>query len=220
MEWCGRNVVTMDKLLGMLLWKLCVSTYTHIHIDIVLDDLCDVLDVPPELLASTMLPHALPRLVSSQSDEALESIAQHCSTTVAALLKQHLHHVIASALYNGTDQFSSELAFIERFLPDALKLACANVKEIVMALIQEACQSDMWSIADTAVPPPVYDRTQTMLRMAVSMTRSAQGGDGGPASPSVERFLAGTHAALVCVKWDLVVFAACYVVGHACAHVP
>lgn len=136
-----------------------------------------------------MLPHALPRLVSSQSDGALEAIAQHCGTSVAALLQQHLHHVIASALYNGTDQFTNELAFIERYLPDALKLACANVQEIVMGLIQEACQSDMWPMADTAVPPPVYDRTHTMLRMAVTMTRSTQGGEG---APTIDRFLAGT----------------------------
>ena len=153
-----------------------------------------MLDVPPEALAGSMLPHALPRLVSSQSDGALEAIAQHCGTSVAALLQENLHHVIASALYNGTDQFSNELAFIERYLPDALKLACANVKEIVMGLIQEACQSDTWSMADTAVPSSVYDRTHTMLRMAVSMTRSGQVAAGGMAAPSVERFLAGALA--------------------------
>lgn len=155
------------------------------------DDLCDVLDVPPEALAGSMLPHALPRLVSSQSDGALEAIAQHCGTSVDVLLREHLHHVIASTLYNGTDHFSNELAFIERYLPDALKLACANVNEIIMGLIQEACQSDTWSIAETAVPPAVYDRTHSMLCMAVSMTRSTQGGEGGHAAPSVERFLAG-----------------------------
>ncbi len=146
-----------------------------------------------------MLPHALPRLVSSQAHGALEAIAQHCGSSVRQLLEQHLYEVIACTLYTGTTQFTTEMAFIERYLPEALKLACAGVREIVMGLVREACQSDGWSLSDTAVPAAVYDRTHAMLRVAVTMTMTAQGGGetGGP--PSVEHFLAGVGCEVVVV---------------------
>ena len=121
--------VALDSMPQCIMWAQCS-----------VGELADVMDTEPHLLAHDLLPVALPAAVEKQDRHAVDALADYSGQSVAAMLHQYGHHVIAKQMYEG----------VGGTLPGSLPLehlAALRIRHVTLSLTGEVLKPQAATLA-------------------------------------------------------------------------
>lgn len=128
-----------------------------------LNELADIMRIPPYSLCIAVIPRALPVLFSKSKKAALENLAKHAKLEVRRMLTDYGHYPFASSLMHGQPKMESLMSLCEELSGlDFLYLAKAVLSKTVSELVVQTGSLREWTI-DENVPESTIKRTSELL---------------------------------------------------------
>ena len=160
-----------------------------------LTELSDLLELSPKTVACRLLPEALPAVVASKDEPAIDALAKAAGVDRKKLFTDWGYVVVAKSLFDGGDTtFPEKMALIEASTGlDFVSYIKLVMPKTVSEIIMQAGSAREW-IKANIVPESVFERTVLSLGELSMIAKGETIDKGRPTKESISEFLAdGDH---------------------------